>query len=124
MKMRLQDGKIQVIEADEVQKAIIKSWNRMRYIRGHQMYEGPASLELLNKLAGICRLPAYMEEERVRMNRVQDAVDKERTRKDPKPMVRYPVSRDLYEHQVRAANMALITFGIILPMEDTDGKEK
>lgn len=51
MKMALTDGMVRIIEADAIQKTIIKSWNQMRWIRGQQMYEGIASAELLNKLA-------------------------------------------------------------------------
>lgn len=51
MKMALTDGMVRIIEADAIQKTIIKSWNQMRWIRGQQMYEGIASTELLNKLA-------------------------------------------------------------------------
>lgn len=125
MKIALSNGVLRIIEADEVQKTIIKSWNRMRWIRGQQMYEGTASLELLNKLATIVHLPPSIEAERVRMNTVQEAVDQERVKKDPKPMVRYPVTKNLYEHQVRAANMALMTFGILDPNKEggnQDGK--
>lgn len=125
MKMALKDGMVRIIEADAIQKTIIKSWNLMRWIRGQQMYEGTASLELLNKLATIVHLPPSIEAERVRMNTVQEAVDRERVKKDPKPMVRYPVTKNLYEHQVRAANMALMTFGILDPKEEggsQDGK--
>ena len=125
MKMALTDGVIRIIEADAVQKTIIKSWNQMRWIRGQQMYEGIASAELLNKLATLVHLPPSIEAERVRMNTVQEAVDRERVKKNPKPMVRYPVTKNLYEHQVRAANMALMTFGILDPKEEggsQDGK--
>ena len=113
MKMALKDGKLMIIEADEVQKTIIKSWNQMRWIRGQQMYEGTASSELLNKLSTIVHLPPSIEAERVRMNTVQEAVDEERTKEHPAPMYNYPVTKSLYEHQVRAANMALMTFGFI-----------
>lgn len=113
MKMALTNGILRIIEADEIQKTIIKSWNQMRWIRGQQMYEGAASLELLNKLARIVHLPPSIEAERVRMNAVQEAVDQERTREHPEPLYKYPVTKNLYEHQVRAANMALMTFGFI-----------
>lgn len=118
MKIALSNGILRIIEADEVQKTIIKSWNRMRWIRGQQMYEGTASLELLNKLATIVHLPPSIEAERIRMNSVQEAVDRERVKKDPQPMVKYPVTKNLYEHQVRAANMALMTFGILDPPKE------
>ena len=113
MKMALTDGVIRIIEADAVQKTIIKSWNQMRWIRGQQMYEGIASAELLNKLATLVHLPPSIEAERTRMNEIQEAVDQERTKEHPEPLYKYPVTKNLYEHQVRAANMALMTFGFI-----------
>lgn len=96
MKMALTDGVIRIIEADTVQKTIIKSWNQMRWIRGQQMYEGIASAELLNKLATLVHLPPSIEAERTRMNEVQEAVDQERTREHPEPLYKYPVTKNLY----------------------------
>jgi hypothetical protein len=126
MKMAMKDGMIRIIEADVTQAAIIKSWGKMKYSRSNQMYEGPVSMELLNKLAGLVRLPPAIEAVRKNMNKVQEAVDQERVRKDPKPLVDYPVTKSLYQHQVRAANMALLTFGLIPPekedYEDVDHK--
>ena len=113
MKMALTDGMVRIIEADAIQKTIIKSWNQMRWIRGQQMYEGIASAELLNKLATLVHLPPSIEAERIRMNTVQD----------PEPLYKYPVTKNLYEHQVRAANMALMTFGFIeTPKKEEGGK--
>ena len=86
MKMALTDGMVRIIEADAIQKTIIKSWNQMRWIRGQQMYEGIASAELLNKLATLVHLPPSIEAERIRMNTVQEAVDQERTREHPEPL--------------------------------------
>ena len=54
--MAMKDGMIRIIEADVTQAAIIKSWGKMKYSRSNQMYEGPVSMELLNKLAGLVRL--------------------------------------------------------------------
>ena len=118
MKMAMKDGMIRIIEADVTQAAIIKSWGKRKYSRSNQMYEGPVSMELLNKLAGFVRLPPAIEAVRKNMNKVQEAVDQERVRKDPKPLVDYPVTKSLYQHQVRAANMALLTFGLIPPEKE------
>ena len=118
MKMALKDGMLRIIEADVTQAAIIKSWGKMKYSRVNQMYEGPISAELLNKLATLVRLPETVEALRQKMNDTQDAVDRERVKEDPKPLYKYPVSKPLYQHQVRAANMALLTFGIIAPEEE------
>ena len=126
MKMAMKDGMIRIIEADTTQAAIIRSWGKMKYSRVNQMFEGPVSAELLNKLAGLVRLPASIEELRTHMNKVQEAVDKERVRKNPEPLYKYPVTKSLYQHQVRAANMALLTFELIPPekegYEDVDHK--
>ena len=85
--------------------------------------EGIASAELLNKLATLVHLPPSIEAERIRMNTVQEAVDQERTREHPEPLYKYPVTKNLYEHQVRAANMALMTFGFIeTPKKEESGK--
>ena len=109
MKMAMKDGKIMLIEVDNTQMAIIKSWNSMKYDRRKNMMIGDCSKELLDKLSKIVRLPPAIETQR--------AVDKMRVEKEPEPLVNYPVQGSLYEHQVRAANMALLTFGLADPKE-------
>lgn len=115
MKMALKDGKVLIKDADSTQGAVIRSWNRMRWNKSLKLFEGDLSGDLLDRLAKLVKLPQAIEEERQAIRRVQRAVDQERARKDPEPLVRYPVTKQLYKHQVRAANMALITFGIIPP---------
>lgn len=125
MKMALKDGKILIKDADSTQGAVIRSWNRMRWNKSLKLFEGDLSGDLLDRLAKLVKLPQAIEEERQAIHRVQRAVDQERARKDPEPLVRYPVTKQLYKHQVRAANMALITFGIIPPEAEEarrDGK--
>lgn len=115
MKMALKDGKILIKDADSTQGAVIRSWNRMRWNKSLKLFEGDLSGDLLDRLAKLVKLPQAIEEERQAIHRVQRAVDQERARKDPECLVRYPVTKQLYKHQVRAANMALITFGIVPP---------
>lgn len=115
MKMALKDGKVLIKDADSTQGAVIRSWNRMRWNKSLKLFEGDLSGDLLDRLAKLVKLPQAIEEERQAIHRVQRAVDQERARKDPEPLVRYPVTKQLYKHQVRAANMALITFGIVPP---------
>ena len=50
MKMAMKDGKIMLIEVDNTQMAIIKSWNSMKYDRRKNMMIGDCSKELLDKL--------------------------------------------------------------------------
>lgn len=115
MKMALKDGKVLIKDADSTQGAVIRSWNRMRWNKSLKLFEGDLSGDLLDRLAKLVKLPQAIEEERQAIHRVQRAVDQERAKKDPEPLVRYPVTKQLYKHQVRAANMALITFGIVPP---------
>ena len=125
MKMALKEGKVLIKDADSTQGAVIRSWNRMRWNKSLKLFEGDLSGDLLDRLAKLVKLPQAIEEERQAIHRVQRAVDQERARKDPEPLVRYPVTKQLYKHQVRAANMALITFGIIPPEAEEarrDGK--
>lgn len=117
MKMALQGSALKIIEADNVQFAVIKSWGKMRWNRSQKQLEGIADMELLDKLAGIVRLPPAIEERRAELHRVQDAVDRERVNPEPTPMFQYPVKLPLYRHQIRGANMALLTFGMIEPGE-------
>lgn len=115
MKMALQGNILKIIEADNVQFTIIKSWNKMKWSKKLQQLEGIADIELLDKLASIVRLPPSIEQYRANLHLVQDAVDWERVNPDPKPAYAYPVKMPLYKHQVRGANMALLTFGLIPP---------
>ena len=50
MKMAMKDGKIMLIEVDNTQMAIIKSWNSMKYDRRKNMMIGDCSKELLDNL--------------------------------------------------------------------------
>lgn len=118
MQIRMKDGYIQIIEADSTQTAVLKSWGgMMKWNKKKKWWEGMVCAELLNRLAKLVPLPEPLNAERYRLNVVQDAVDAERVRPagDLKPLAEYPVKRSLYAHQLRAANMALLTFGLIEP---------
>lgn len=104
-----------VIEVDNTQFTIIKSWGKMKWSKAERMFYGPVEIELLNKMAGIVRLPGPIEAERQRLNEIARAVDAERMKEDPEPLYDYPVKYPLFRHQIRAANMALITFGLVPP---------
>ena len=121
MKIALQDNVIKIKEVDNVQFTIIKSWAKMRWDRKNQMLSGTADMELLDNLAGICRLPPAIEGIRQRMHAVQDAVDRERINPNPEPLCDFPVKVPLYKHQIRGANMALLTFGMIEPPKGGGG---
>ena len=111
MKMALQGNTLLIRDADNVQFAVIKSWNKMKWDRKAQLLGGTADIELLDKLASIVRLPPAIEDRRSRLHALQDAVDAERVNQEPIPFFKYPVKLPLYAHQMRGANMALLTFG-------------
>lgn len=111
MKMALQGNTLLIKDADNVQFTIIKSWNKTKWDKKSQVLRGTADIELLDKLAGIVRLPPAAESRRQRLRAVQDAVDRERINPEPVPFYGYPVKMPLYAHQIRGANMALLTFG-------------
>ena len=118
MKIALKDGQVLIKEADENQFLIIKSWGKMKRSKGQQMLYGPADIGLLNKLSGLVRLPGPIEERRKNLNEVAAAIDRERLRKSPEPLYKYPVKKQLYQHQTRGANMALMAFGLIAPPKE------
>ena len=115
MKMRLAGGVLTVIEVDKLQFEVIKSWGKMKYSKKDRSLSGIADIELLDKLNEMVQLPGYIEKHRRELHEVRDAVDRERTNSDPKALVHFPVRLPLYQHQVRGANMALLTFGWVAP---------
>ena len=122
MQMKVSDGIVTLRALSAPEAQVIKQWPWMRYNRRDKTYEFDLSMEALDRLRGLLTsegkcLPPSVEAERQRLHRIQAAVDAERIRESPEPLVRYPVKKKLYEHQVRAANMALLVFGIITPEE-------
>ena len=122
MKMALKGNTLILIEVDAAQFAIIKSWNKMRWIKKLQELQGTADLELLDRLAGLVRLPPDVDRRRSELRAVQDAVDRQRVADHPAPLFEYPVKMPLYAHQTRGANMALITFGWVPPENQTNDR--
>lgn len=117
MKMKMENGQLIVADVDSSRYAIIKSWNLMRWNKGMQWLEGPVTLDLLDRMAKLVRLPEQIDSERLRMKRIQDAVDRERMKEKPTNVYYYPVKANLFMHQQKAANMAALTFGWVSPEE-------
>lgn len=123
MLIRMRDGCIQIVEADSTQTAVFKSWGgMMKWNKKKKWWEGLVCAELMNRLAKLVPLPEPLNAERHRLNAVQETVDAERIRpaEELRPLVRYPVKKNLYAHQMRAANMALLTFGLVDPQGNRD----
>lgn len=122
MKMKLENGELIVADVDSSQYAIIKSFNLMRWNRQRQWLEGPCTMELLDKFSRLVKLPQTIEDERLRMHHLQDAIDKERMKDKPTDIYKYPIKGNLFIHQAKAANMCLLTFGLVTPDEWEKGK--
>ena len=115
MMIALEKGRILIKDEDTVQRAIITSWGKMRRDRRTKLLVGDGDLELMNKLAEIIHLPPKIEKLRQKLNTIQNRVDEERIKENPEALYPYPVTKKLYQHQVRAANMALLTFEMVDP---------
>lgn len=117
MKIKKEDGYIYIIEANITQTEILKSWTQLKWDKKMRWWKGAVNLELLDKLSSTFQMPPSIKAEHDRLNAIQDAVDAERIKaaEDIKPLVKYPVKKKLYTHQVRAANMALMVFGLVEP---------
>lgn len=111
MKIAIKDGDLLIQQVTPDQYSIIKSWNIMRWVRSEQVLRSKVSMALLDKLTVFGRLPANIEAVRQGLHHTADLVNYERNAEEPAPFVPYPVTKTLYKHQVRAVNMALITFG-------------
>ncbi len=115
MKMALQGNILKIIEADNVQFTVIKSWGKMKWDRKTQQLSGNVDIELLDKLASIVKLPPPIAKRRENLHAVQDAVDRERVNPNPIPFLAPQVKLKLFAHQVRGFNMCLLTFGWVNP---------
>lgn len=115
MEIAMKDGQILMRNLDSVQYNILRNTGKCIWDKKKQMLIGDVSLELLETLNSIIRLPDGIKTEYIRLRRVQEAIDKERLNENPVPMVEYPVKLPLFAHQVRGANLALLAFGVVDP---------
>ena len=118
MNITINKGDIVIQQVTSDQYQCIKSWNAMRWVRSEQALRGRMNLALLNRIKAIFGLPDHIEKERLRLKQIEDWVSGERNRENPEPLIDYPVKANLFKHQIRGANMALITFGYNPDKED------
>nr|DAS03448.1 MAG TPA: hypothetical protein [Caudoviricetes sp.] len=119
MQQKIEDGIIFVKPTKE-KEAIIKTWRMMKKDKEKGYWYGEITRPLLENLQRNGGLIPPARKILNDMLAVQKAVDAERVRptKEIKPRYKYPVKAKLFTHQIRAANMALMVFGILPP----DGK--
>jgi hypothetical protein len=121
MQQKMENGLI-FVRGSKEEDAIIKTWRMMTKDKEKGIWYAPVTKPLLENLSRNGGLIPPAKEALRKMREVQDAVDAERLKPDDKvePMTTYPVKAKLYKHQIRAANMALMTFGIIEPPKEVD----
>lgn len=106
MKLALFQGKIYIQNTKE-EYEIVKGLPNSRFDKKKSAWVVPLNLEMLERLQKGLKLPDKLELERQRLQKKQMLIDKERMVKKPIPLREFPVKIKLYEHQVRAVNMAL-----------------
>lgn len=111
MKATLEDGVLTLWQLTNTEYTMFRDLTGMKWNRSKQALAGPATLENLDALAEYGRLPSHIEAERVALKTRQVRIDAQRSAENPVPLTKYPVKAKLFKHQIRAANMALITFG-------------
>ena len=113
MKIALIRGVVTIAELSNLDFQRLKNISGLRWNRTTRCMVGPVSLNLLDGLARYYKLPADMETKRQRLGKTRREIDAERLAEDPAPLLPYPVKANLYNHQIRGANMALRAFGAL-----------
>lgn len=111
MKLSIQDSDLVAAQLTSVQYVTIRGWNMMRWDRSAQAMRGKLCRELLEHFRNFGGLPAEIENVFQSLCRKEQELADERNTSDPKPLIAYPVKVNLFTHQIRGANMALLTFG-------------
>lgn len=111
----MKEGRIILAEIEQARMDRLKKTRMLRWNKADRTYSAPVSLDLLNTLAGIFRLPDFVEKERRKLDYMARRLEGERNAAKPLPLVHYPVKAELFQHQVRAANMAMIQFAAKQP---------
>ena len=83
------------------------------YNKQIKAFEALRSLQLVTALEKYIRLPQSLLKLKEDFIRVQNEMDTERLSSRPVPLLKPPVKANLYEHQIRALNMALLHFGVV-----------
>lgn len=111
MKMKKTDDNMLIIkDITSEQFAVIKSWNKMVWKKATKTLEAPCEIELLDKLSTLVKLPPRISAYRDELMKVQTAVDDMRIKENVTPIIQPPVKANLFQHQIRGYNMALINF--------------
>lgn len=108
MKIALQNGQIILAEIEPLRYEQLKRMGIFRWNKTTRTMTGPVSLDALNALHNRFTLPDFVETERERLAEVARQVEQQREATEPKPLAAYPVRAQMFQHQIRGANMALL----------------
>lgn len=117
MKVAMKNGRIVLAQIEQARMDKLKKTGMLRWNRAARTYSAPVTLDLLEVLAQIFPLPDTVEAERRRLDDIRLQIEAQRTTEKPEPICYYPVKATLFSHQIRAANMAMLVFGVITPKE-------
>ena len=111
MQQKIEGGRL-FIRGTKEEDAKIKKWHLMKYDRKNNYWHGDISLALLEKVkenGGLIPPAKKMLED---LKNIQTVVDIEKTKDNVVCYLEPPVKANLYKHQKRAVNMALMVFGM------------
>ena len=108
MKIALQHGQIILAEIEPLRYEQLKRMGIFRWNKTTRTMTGPVSLDALNALHNRFTLPDFVETERERLAEVARQLEQQREATEPKPLAAYPVRAQMFQHQIRGANMALL----------------
>lgn len=108
MKIALQHGQVILAEIEPLRHEQLKRIGLLRWNKTTRTMTGTISLDLLNALSRIFTLPPFVEAERQHLLNIAGQVEQQREAPEPVALVKYPVKAQMFKHQVRGANMALL----------------
>ena len=108
MKIALQHGQVILAEIEPLRHEQLKRIGPLRWNKTTRTMTGTISLDLLNALSRIFTLPPFVEAERQHLLNIAGQVEQQREAPEPVALVKYPVKAQMFKHQVRGANMALL----------------
>ncbi|MDO4564817.1 MAG: hypothetical protein Q4C04_04315 [Clostridia bacterium] len=118
MKISESKGKIVITCLSNDEYQIVSAWGLTIWDRARKAIIGPVSEDLLARLNRICTLPLDIAAMLSELRRRRQLIDSLRAEPEPKPLTDFPVKATLYEHQIRGANLALVSLGLIDGIED------
>ena len=89
MKIAMKNGRIILAEIEQARMDKLKKTRMLRWNKADRTYSAPVSLDLLNTLAGIFRLPDFVEKERRKLDYMARRLEGERNAAKPLPLVHY-----------------------------------